>query len=109
MKDFKKYIIDPAMEDINAYSNIWAEYGQRKSGRTVTHFQFKFSLKNQPKEKKRVSDEAIKRQARPGETKADARARLAGNSLTDFAKPGETRDQAKSRKKSLDELKGILK
>jgi hypothetical protein len=34
---------------------------------------------------------------------------LAGNSLIDFAKPGETRDQATARKKSLDELKGILK
>lgn len=108
IKDFKKYIIDPAIEDINEYSNIWAEYGQRKSGRTVTHFQFKFGLKNQPKEKKRITDEQIKKQARPGETKADVVARLTGNSLADFAKPGETRDQVLERKKSLAEMKKIL-
>lgn len=108
IKDFKKYIIDPAIEDINVYSNIWAEYGQRKSGRTVTHFQFKFGLKNQPKVKKRVTDEEIRRHARPGETKTDVVVRLTGNSLADFAKPGETRDQALERKKSLAEMKKIL-
>ncbi|MGR9115407.1 MAG: hypothetical protein ACU85E_06550 [Gammaproteobacteria bacterium] len=35
---------------------MWAENGQRKSGRMVTHFQFRFGLKNQPKEKKRITD-----------------------------------------------------
>lgn len=30
IKDFKKYIIDPAVTDINEHSNIWVEYGQRK-------------------------------------------------------------------------------
>jgi plasmid replication initiation protein len=47
IKDFKKYIIDPAVTDINQHSNIWVEYGQRKAGRTITHFQFRFGLKNQ--------------------------------------------------------------
>lgn len=109
IKDFKKYIIDPAIADINEHSNIWAEYGQRKSGRTVTHFQFKFGLKSQPKERKLLTEEEINRRAKPGKTRAAVVARLTGTSIADFAKPGETFEQALERKKSLNNLKAILK
>lgn len=109
IKDFKKYIIDPAIADINEHSNIWAEYGQRKSGRTVTHFQFKFGLKNQPKERKQLTEEDINRQAKPGETRAAVIARLTGTSIADFAKPGETFNQALERKKYLTAAKKMLR
>jgi plasmid replication initiation protein len=111
INDFKKYIIDPAIADINEHSNIWAEYGQCKSGRTVTHFLFQFGLKDkpQPLERKQLTEEEINRQAKPGETKAAVVARLTGTSIADFAKPGETFDQAMTRKKGLNDLKAILK
>lgn len=109
IKDFKKYIIDPAVTDINEHSNIWVEYGQRKSGRTVTHFQFRFGLKNQPQDRKKLTEEEINRQARPGETRAAAIARLAGSSVAKIAKPGETFEQALERKKNLDEVKKKLR
>jgi plasmid replication initiation protein len=109
LTDLKKRVIEPAVAEINEHSNFWVSYGQRKLGRTVTHFQFKFGLKNQPKEVKHITEEEIKQKARPGETRGAVIARLTGNSLADFAKPGETFDQALERKRSLDEVKKILR
>lgn len=106
--DLKKRVIDPAIEEINAHSNLWVEYGQRKSGRTVTHFQFKFGMKGQPKERKQLTEEEIDRAARPGETRAAVIARLTGTSVAEFAKPGETFDQVMDRKRKLAEVKKKL-
>lgn len=109
IKDFKKYIIDPAITDINEHSNIRASYSQRKSGRTVTHFQFKFGLKNPPKANKKLTEEEINRQARPGESRAAVIARLTGSPLSDIAKPGETVAQVLERKKNLADIKERLR
>lgn len=109
IKDFKKYIVEPSLADINEHSNIWVEYGQRKSGRTVTHFQFKFGLKNQPKPRQQLTDADIEREARPGETRAAVIARLNGNSVAKDAKPGETFDQALQRKRELADVKRKLR
>jgi len=47
----KRRVIQPALDDINTYSDIRVEFGQRKSGRRVTHFQFKIIEKRKPIEK----------------------------------------------------------
>lgn len=113
IKDFKKYIIDPSVADINDHSNIWVKYGQRKSGRTITHFQFQFGLKGDGQKpapgRQQLTEEEIKQQARPGETRAAAIARLTGTSLSEMAKPGETFDQALERKRKLAEVKKTLR
>lgn len=109
LTDLKKRVIEPAVAEINEHSNFWVSYGQRKLGRTVTHFQFKFGLKNEPKEVKHITEEEIYQKARPGETRGAVIARLSGNSLSDFAKPGESFDQALARKRSLDEVKKKLR
>ena len=109
IKDFKKYIIDPAIADISEHSNIRASYSQRKSGHTVTHFQFKFGLKNPPKANKKLTEEEINRQARPGESRAAVIARLTGSPLSDIAKPGETVAQVLERKKNLADIKERLR
>jgi len=110
--DLKKRVIDSAVKEINEHSNLWVTYGQRKSGRQITHFQFKFGLKdsNKPKpvERKQITDAEINRQARPGETRAAVIARLTGTSLSEIAKPGESFDQALERKKALAEAKKAL-
>jgi plasmid replication initiation protein len=109
--DLKKRVIDPAVEEINQHSNFWVRYGQRKSGRTITHFQFQFGLKDKPEslERKWITEEEIDRQARPGESKGGVIARLTGTSLDKMAKPGETFDQVLKRKKNIEELKNKLK
>jgi plasmid replication initiation protein len=109
--DLKKRVIDPAVEEINQHSNLWVKYGQRKSGRQITHFQFQFGLKDKPQvlERKQITEEDINRQARPGETRAAVIARLTGTSLSEMAKPGESFDQVLERKKKLAEVKRTLR
>lgn len=48
IKDFKKWVIDVAVSQINEFSDITVSYVQRKTGRTVTHFYFDFAEKTQP-------------------------------------------------------------
>lgn len=93
IKDFKKYVIEPAMRDINGHSDLQASYTQRKSGRVVTHLIFEF----QPKEVnpgkreksvvKKITKAEIERHARPGETYAEAEARLHKQMEQGGAKP----------------------
>ena len=107
--DLKKRVIEPAIKEINEYSNFWVTFEQRKRGRTITHFNFQFGLKDAPKLHKQLTEEEINRQARPGETKAAVIARLTGTSLANIAKPGETFEQVIARKKSLAEVKERLR
>jgi len=48
MNNFKARVIDPAVKDINEYSNYQVTYTQRKTGRSVTHLIFKFRVKKSP-------------------------------------------------------------
>lgn len=107
--NLKKRVIDPAVAEINEHSNLWVKYSQRKSGRTVTHFQFQFGLKDGAKPRQQLSNDEINRQARPGETKAAVIARLSGTSMADIAKPGESFEQALSRKRNLAGVKKKLR
>lgn len=85
INDFKKRIIDLSIEQINrntAY-NLYVE--QKKTGRRITHFHFKFNLKNhtKPKSKRNKSekidvynDKFLSKHARPGESRDQAIRRL---------------------------------
>ena len=46
MKDFKKYVIDPAIKDINTHSNFTVSWTQRKTGRRVTHLTLNLLKRN---------------------------------------------------------------
>lgn len=52
MFDLKKYVIEPAVKDINTHSNYQVSWTQRKTGRRVTHLTFEFSEKQPAKPKK---------------------------------------------------------
>lgn len=78
IRDLKKRVIEPAIADVNTHSDLWVKWGQRKTGRRVTHLQFKFGPKV---EKKAVTNRqptkaAIEAAARPGETYEDAALRM---------------------------------
>jgi len=45
-------VIDPAIKDINAHSNLQVTWTQRKTGRNVTHLIFEFAEKSADKPKK---------------------------------------------------------
>ena len=55
MSNFKKYVLDFAIEQINKYTDITAKYEQHKRGRTITGFTFTFKPKKT--NKKEVSVE----------------------------------------------------
>ena len=45
MSDFKKYVLDFAIKQINEHTDITAKYEQHKNGRTITGFTFRFKPK----------------------------------------------------------------
>ena len=49
MYDFKKYVLDNAIKQINEHTDIKASYEQHKQGRVITGFTFKFKMKSKPK------------------------------------------------------------
>ena len=86
--DLKRYVIEPAVRDVNECSDLNVEWGQRKAGRSVVAIQFRFKPKTA---KKGVKDAVsatdqdpdsgltrteIKRRARPGESYEDAERRI---------------------------------
>jgi plasmid replication initiation protein len=54
MYDFKKYVLDLAIKQINKHTDITVKVEQHKTGRTISGFSFKFKQKQQPKIEKPV-------------------------------------------------------
>lgn len=94
VKDFKRWVIQPAVEQINEHSPLWVEWEQRKTGRKITHLSFRFGEKVQEtqcnlkkeliKTKQKGSSGAlygiplvhIEQKAQPGESYEDTALRL---------------------------------
>ena len=85
MYDFKRNVIDIAVDQINTYSDLTVSYTQRKVGRQVVALQFTFGPKaekpsrqtrSEPASAPKVDRAYIEANARPGESWADATARL---------------------------------
>ena len=88
VKDLKKHVLEPAVRDVNEHSDLSVEWGQRKAGRRVVAFQFRFEPKQQQGQKKGkkgaqerridgIPVSEIEAAMRPGETFGSARERLA--------------------------------
>jgi plasmid replication initiation protein len=76
--DFKKWVINVAVDQINAHTDIKVKYETRKTGRKITHLDFKIKEKNATTSSRPKLDRAhIEKNARPGETYEQARDRLA--------------------------------
>ncbi len=81
IRDLKARVLQPAIEQINAHSDLWVEYSQRKAGRRVVAFEFTFGLKaplsaEPPAQSSKLTKAYIEQHARPGESWDDAAARL---------------------------------
>ena len=57
MSNFKKYVLDFAVQQINEHTDITVKYDQHKQGRVITGFTFKFKVKTKTKNA-RKSDRA---------------------------------------------------
>lgn len=95
LKDLKRRVLDPAVEQVNQHSPLQVVWAQRKTGRRVSHLLFTFGPKAAPKVAKAgakpaakakaggaLSDAALAALARPGETWEQLRARLNRESVT---------------------------
>lgn len=90
MADLRRWVIEPAVQQINEHSPLMLTWAPRKAGRKVTHIVFDYAPKKlkaaetskaprgaQPKRKSgKLTDADIARLARPGESWEAARARL---------------------------------
>lgn len=86
IKDLKRRVLDPAVQQINEHSPLMLTWSQRKTGRKVTHLVFDYAPKKQPakavgkaptkRKAGKLSDTEIASQARPGESWEAARTRL---------------------------------
>jgi plasmid replication initiation protein len=77
--NFKHKVIDVSVDQINAHTDITTSYTQRKTGRNVTHLNFKIDAKESvPKAVKRPSltRAYVEKHALPGESWEAARERL---------------------------------
>ena len=54
MYDFKKYVLDPAIKNVNEHTDITVKVEQHKAGRSISGFSFKFKQKQQPKIEKPI-------------------------------------------------------
>jgi len=67
MADLRRWVIEPAVAQINEHSPLAVSWTQRKTGRRITHLQFKFEPKakaaDKPKRKPKASTEAGSQQA----------------------------------------------
>ena len=91
IKDFKRWVIQPAIEQINEHSPLWVKWDQRKTGRRVSHLVFTFG------EKPRQNGEIADKRRKPKPTKGDAKGALYGIPravIEAQAQPGEGYEDA---------------
>jgi plasmid replication initiation protein len=75
--DFKKWVVDVAVKQINAHTDLTTSYTQQRTGRSISHLTFTIKLKADPKPKKPKVDRAyVEQHARVGESYDEAFARL---------------------------------
>ena len=56
MSNFKKYVLDFAVQQVNEHTDITVKYDQHKQGRVITGFTFNFKVKKKAIDSKRDSD-----------------------------------------------------
>jgi plasmid replication initiation protein len=80
IKDLKKYVLLPAVNQINGNSPLNVTWEQQKNGRKITHLKFIFSRKKSKllasPSKQIMTKQKMAQQAKPGETWEDLKTRL---------------------------------
>jgi len=75
--DLKKNVLLPALVDINNTSNLTVTFDQVKKGNVITHFIFKYAVKDVENDTPiKITNAFILKHARPGETWEQAKIRL---------------------------------
>lgn len=91
IRDLKRRVIEPAVEQINEHSPLWLKWDQRKAGRRVSHLIFTFGDKATQKPRAPTSNK------RKPKTEGSSQGALFGIPraiIEQNAKPGESYDDA---------------
>lgn len=88
IRDFKRRVLDPAIEQINAHSDLWVKWDQVKRGRVVHALVFRFG----PKELTTLIQEAAPQVEAPTKPPKITKAFIEQNAL-----PGESWEEAERR------------
>ena len=89
IKDFKRWVIQPAVEQINEHSPLWVKWDQRKTGRRVSHFVFTFGEKAREKPQKKSRKSQTKQGSAPGAIYG-----IPMSVIVARARPGESHEDA---------------
>ncbi|WP_349618322.1 replication initiation protein [Azotobacter salinestris] len=90
IKDFKKWVIEPAVEQVNEHSPLHVTWDQRKTGRKVTHLTFRYAQKEAARAIKQKKEAPTKQQAIDFEKPRQ----LSVAELSRLAYPGESTEAA---------------
>lgn len=94
IRDLKRWVIKPAIEQINEHSPLWVKWEQRKTGRRVSHLVFTFGEKASHKPRRN------KGKGKVGEKSPNASGSIYGIPMAVInakARPGESSDDAAHR------------
>lgn len=97
IKDFKKYVIDSSLKQINEHTDLSVTYQNVKAGRTITGLLFSISekkakpalTKKKAAKPPKITREYIEKNARPGESYDEAFRRLAEEQGGDVSENGK--------------------
>jgi plasmid replication initiation protein len=89
IKDFKRWVIEPAVEQVNKHSPLWVKWSQRKTGRRVSHLVFTFGEKTGSKQKA-VADKRYKLKNTQTSDGGHAMFGVPAETIQRYAKPGDS-------------------
>lgn len=105
IKDLKKRVIEPAIEQINDLSPLWVKWDQRKTGRRVSHLVFTFGEKKDSKKPKKAANNKRIKAAASSSLAPEGRAmfRIPPDVIQQHRQPGDSWEDAAL--KALEALK----
>ena len=85
MSNFKTYVLDFALKQVNEWTDITAQYEQHKTGRSISGFSFTF------KQKKNASTKAVQTKSAADlfEKMTDAQRHLFANKMSEMPEMGK--------------------
>ncbi|GHB15756.1 replication initiation protein [Modicisalibacter luteus] len=88
LKDFKRRVIEPAVDQINEHSPLWVKWDQRKTGRRVSHLVFTFGEKASRKPKAVTGKQRKPKDPPPGDS-GHAMFGISAEVIQRYAQPGD--------------------